>query len=357
MKSSVSVWGNEQTVSVIIQTTKDQLVPTLKLITEILRQPTFPADEFEKMRNEQLADIDAQRSDPQSLASMEHERLINPYPKTDFRYTPTFDELAKTVTDLKLADVGKFYNEFYNSSNATVAIIGSFDETQVLAELNKVLANWTSPVQFTRAPGTFFDMPPQSKQINTPDKANATMMAGVNLPLQDNDTDYPALVIGNYMLGGGFLNSRLAVRIRQKDGLSYGVGSYIQASSFDKVGMFGSFAIYNPINSAKLVVAYKEELNKMLKDGFSEAELKDAVSGYLQQRKVSRSQDRELVGRLSNNLYLNRTMQWDADLESKIAALKPSQINAAMKRWIDPEKITIVEAGDFQKTAGVKSTD
>ena len=180
------------------------------------------------------------------------------------------------------------------------------------------------------------------------------MMAGTNLQLRDDDADYPALLMGNYMLGGGFLNSRLAVRIRQKEGLSYGVGSFLQADAWDKVGSFGSFAIYNPENSAKLLAAYREELNKMITEGFTEQELKDAVSGFLQSRNVSRSQDRELVGRLSNYLFLNRTMQWDADLEKKIAALTTAQVNAAMKKWINPANITIVEAGDFNKKAGTE---
>ena len=72
--------------------------------------------------------------------------------------------------------------------------------------------------------------------IEAPDKANAFFIAGLNLKLRDDDPDYPALVLGNYMLGGGFLNSRLAVRIRQKEGLWYGVGSQFQASALDQSG-------------------------------------------------------------------------------------------------------------------------
>jgi zinc protease len=175
------------------------------------------------------------------------------------------------------------------------------------------------------------------------------MFAGVNLLLRDDDADYPALVIANYMLGGGFLNSRLAVRIRQKEGISYGVSSFLTADPLDKDGSFGTFAIYNPQNSARLIAAYKEELAKILGEGFTEAELKDAKSGWLQSRNVSRSQDRELVGRLSTYLFLDRTLEWDADFEKRLGALTVSDVNAAVKRWIKPDNLTIVEAGDFDK--------
>jgi zinc protease len=155
--------------------------------------------------------------------------------------------------------------------------------------------------------------------------------------------------MGNYLLGGGFLNSRLAVRIRQKEGLSYGVGSQFQASSIDQNGSFLAFAIYAPQNAVKLEAAFKEEIARMLKDGFTAEELKDAKSGWMQSRQLSRAQDNELVERLRNYLFLDRTIAWDADLEKKVEALTPEQIVAAMRKYIDPAKISIVKAGDFAK--------
>jgi zinc protease len=174
-------------------------------------------------------------------------------------------------------------------------------------------------------------------------------MAGENLKLRDDDPDYPALVLGNYMLGGGFLNSRLATRIRQKEGLSYGVGSQLQASPLDASGSFIAFAIYAPQNGAKLEAAFGEELARVLQDGFSPEEVKDAKSGYLQSRQVTRAQDASLARTLAQDLYLGRTLAWDSAFEKKIAELTPDQIRSTMKKHIDPSQITIVKAGDFAK--------
>jgi zinc protease len=202
---------------------------------------------------------------------------------------------------------------------------------------------------YERATDPYSASSPGSKKINTPDKTNAMMMAGINLPFKDDNDDMAAMVIGNYILGGGFLNSRLAVRIRQKEGISYGVGSQFQAGSLDNSGMFFSSAIYNPENSEKLISCLREELKRIVTEGITEQELKDASSGYLQSRKVSRSQDRELVGRLNNYLFLNRDIFWDRDLEYRITKLDVKQVNEALKRWIKPENIFIVEAGEFEK--------
>jgi zinc protease len=171
----------------------------------------------------------------------------------------------------------------------------------------------------------------------------------MNLNVRDDDPDYPALVLGNYMLGGGFLNSRLASRIRQKEGLSYGVGSQFQASALDKSGSFTAFAIYAPENAVKLEAAFREEIARAVKDGFEAKELDEARSGWLQSRQVSRAQDAGLARLLAQDLFLSRTLAWDADLEKKVEALTPADVVSALRRHIDPAKITIMKAGDFAK--------
>src|SRR5258705_4461797 len=330
LKASVGISAKGQNVNISIQTTKENFVPALKLVTEILRQPAFPADEFDKLVQENLSSIEEQKSDPQAIASITSQRILKPYSKNDFRYNMTFEEMAAAYKAAKLDDVKKFYADFYNSVNATVGIVGAFDADPVKAELNSMLAKWSSSEKYTRAKSPYFDVTAKAEKINTPDKANAMMFTGYNLEIRDDDPDYMALVMGNYMLGGGLLNSRLATRIRQKEGISYGVGSWVNASPLDKAGSFGSYAIYNPDNSDKLVTAYKEELDRMLKNGFTTDELKDARSGYLQGQNVSRAQDRTLASKLASNLFLGRTMQWDENNEKKVTALTVDQINSAM---------------------------
>ncbi|HSS45148.1 MAG TPA: insulinase family protein, partial [Thermoanaerobaculia bacterium] len=212
-----------------------------------------------------------------------------------------------------------------------------------------LFSSWKSPHSFARVPNLFHEAAATRQSFEAPDKANAFFLAGMNLPLRDDDPDYPALLLGNYMLGGGFLNSRLAVRIRQKEGISYGVGSQLQVSALDKTGSFVTYAIYAPQNAEKLETAFDEEIARALKNGFDEKEIAEAKSGYLQSRQVSRAQDTQLARTLATGLFLQRTLAWDADLEKKIEALTGEQILAALRRQIDPARITIVKAGDFAK--------
>lgn len=347
LKSSVSIGGSGQTVSVSVLSTRENLLPTLELVTDMLRNPAFPQGEFLKLRDEWLASIEQSRSDPRSLAIRELSQRLSPYPEGDFRRTLSFDEQTAALKAVSLDDIKQFHADYYGATHATAAIVGDFEETVTRGALGAMLANWRAPVGFERAGEKFFDIPGTENKILTPDKANAFMVAQINLPLRDDHPDYPALVIANYMLGGGFLNSRLAVRIRQQEGISYGVGSFLNAGALDESGAFGVFAIYNPENSTRLRSALREELDKVLNAGFSADELRDAQTGWLQGRNLSRSQDRELVGRLASYLYLDRTLEWDEDFEKRVAALSPEEIQAVFARWIKPQALSIIEAGDF----------
>ena len=347
LKARVSISGSATQANVGIETTRANLPEVLKLVVEVLREPAFPEKEFELLREESLAEIEQQMSDPQAIALNNFYRHLNDFPKGDVRYVQTPQEEKADVQAIKLDDARKFWERFYGASHAQIAIVGDFDPAQVLPVLEEGFGSWTSPEPFERVPHPFQDIVPVDKSFETPDKANAWFIAGENLHLRDDDPDYAALLLGNYIFGGGFLNSRLATRIRQKEGLSYGVGSQLTASALDESGSFLEYAIYAPQNAAKLRAAAEEEMQRLMKDGFTGQEVEDARSGYLQARQVSRAQDPELARRLSAYLFIGRTMDYDAKLDAKLAALTPAEILAALKRHVDPAKLTFVRAGDF----------
>ena len=349
LKARANVFGGATQAVVTIETTRENLPAVMRLVAEILREPAFPASEFELLKQEQLANIEQNKSEPTQIAFTAFSRTLSPFPKGDVRYITTSDEDVANVNAVTLDQAKQFYQDFYGASNGTLTVIGDFDSAEINKLAGDLFGNWKSPKPFARVPSVYKDVTALNQSFPTPDKANAFFVAGLNLKIRDDNPDYPALLLGNYMLGGGFLNSRLAARIRQKEGLSYGVGSGINISAFDEFGRFTANAIYAPQNVEKLEAAFKEEIARMLKDGFTAEEVEAAKSGYLQSRQVSRAQDNELASRLNNYLFIGRTLQFDADLDAKLQALTPEQIIAAMRRHIDPAKITIIKAGDFGK--------
>lgn len=331
-----------------IDTIRENLPAALTLVAEILRQPAFPPEEFEQLRQASLAGIEAQVGDPNSQANIEIARHLSPFPANHWFYNPTPQERIERLKALTLEDVQSCYRQFVGASYASLSVVGDFDPDEITRLATQLFSDWKSPAPYQRVPVPFVDPAPIDRIIETPDKANAVYRAGLNLRLRDDDADYPALVLGNYLLGGSS-TARLPARIRERDGLSYSVGSFLNASSFDSKGSFGIFGIYAPQNRDALEKAVMEEIERALRDGFSEAEFEAAKKGLLQSRQVARNQDGAIAGRLLAYLELDRTFAWDLQLEKRIADLKPEQVLETLRRHIDPKKLSVVRAGSFGK--------
>jgi len=349
IKARVGVFGGQSSLTFNIETTNQNLDQVLDLVGDIALNPAFSQEEFDKLKNEQIAGMEEQLSDPGSIANNRLNVITNPYPKTDVRYVMTMKEEIEALKAVTLDDVKKFYKENYGASEATATVVGDFDKEKTNQKLTKYFGNWKSPSKYERITDPYMPIKPVDENINTPDKANAMFFASLPLQINDSHPDYAAMVIGNFMLGGGFLNSRLATRIRQKEGLSYGVGSWFQGSSQDDSGNFGAYAIYAPENRDKVQKAFQEEITKVKTEGFTKEELDAARSGWIQGQVVNRAQDRALLGKLANNMRLDRDMMWDKALEEKIMKLTVEDINKVMAKHMDPAKMIYVKAGDFEK--------
>lgn len=349
LKANVRIGGGASATYVTIQTTHDNLPEVTDLVMDMLKNPSFDQEEFEKIKEEQLAYLESQTTEPQALANIEFSRMMAPYPVGHPNYTMTLDEEIAAVKATKLEDVKKFHEDFYGASAATVSVVGDFEKEPIEKIFKENLDDWASNIEYKRVDEKIFESGGMDKKIQTDDKANSMFFAGQNIEMNDEHPDYPSMVLGNFMLGGGFLNSRLAVRIRQQEGLSYTVRSFFSAGTKDKAGQFGSYAIYAPENLEKLEKAYKEEIQKVIDSGFTQEEIEAAKTGWLQSQVVSRSEDGRLVRELNSNLYYERDMNWSKQLEEKINALTPEQIHNAMKKHLDLTKFNYVKAGDFEK--------
>ena len=347
LKANLGVSGDADGAVVSFETTRANVSAVLDLAAEVLQQPAFPADQLDEIKRQRLAQIDSSRSEPQSLATQAERRYLSPYAAGDFRYAATFDEEAAAVGKISVQDLQQFQQRFYGASNGEAAFVGSFDPEAVTQALQRDFGSWKSPGTFVRAPAVYKATAGKSETIDTPDKANAVYVSNGTLRLRDDDPAYPALQIGNAILGGGFLNSRLATRIRQRDGVSYSVGSNLGADPLDAVGSFSIYAICAPQNIGKVETDVHEELERALKSGFTAKEVADAKSGILQSRIVERSTDRALANALVSHLFLGRDFTWDARFEQSIGAAGPEAIDAAMRRYIDPQSLFTVKAGDF----------
>ncbi|MFN0105533.1 MAG: M16 family metallopeptidase [Bryobacteraceae bacterium] len=352
LKAQVAIFGSTTGATATIQTTRENLKPVLDLVAEILKEPSFPQTEFDQLKQQRLAGLESQKSEPQMLASLAQARHINSaYPKGDPRYVPPIEEQIADTKAITLDETKNFHKKFYGASNGELVIIGDVDAEAAQQQASKLLNNWPSGQKYTRVENKYAPLKQAVQSFEAPDKANAMWMASQTIQLKETDADYPAMVLGNYILGSG-MNSRLFARIRGKEGLSYGVGANFGVNTGTDFGVFSAFAICAPQNTPKVEAAFKDELKTILEKGYSDAEVEAAKKSWLLSRDVSRSQDNELAGRMANQRLHNRTMAFDAELEAKVRKLTAAQIRETMSKLLNPATMNYFRAGDFKK-AGV----
>ena len=349
-RARVSISGDATRTDVRGHTVREKLPDTLNLLAEVLRQPAFPADEFVKLQRERTTDIEGRRSDPEDVASRALARYENPYPEGDVRYMPTVDEEVSQIESAKLDAIKDFYQRFAGGSYAELAIVGDFDAAKLRPLLAELFGDWRTPEPFTRVPNPLLTKRAMEIREETPDKANAVLAGELALPVTDTSDDYPALKVANYILGGS-PSSRLWERIRQREGLSYGVYSVLEPSSFEPNTSLTVEAIFAPENLGRLKTALTEELTRAVKDGFTAQEVADAKKALLQERALARAQDGGLARDLVRQAYLGRTFADAAAVDASIAAATTDDVNAALRKYVRPDAFVEVYAGDFAKKA------
>lgn len=347
LKAQGGIDGGALILSGSITTVRENLVPVLRLSAEILREPAFDAKEFDLLRQERLAGIESQRSEPTAQVPMATSRHFNRWPADHPRYTPTFDEQIERLEAATVEEAREFGAAFHGAEGGTIAIVGDFDADEVAGVLEELFGDWQAEASYERVPDPWREVETVKVDLETPDKTNAMMMAAASFAMRDDDEDYPALMMANYMLGGGFLSSRLATRIRQQEGLSYGVGSQVAVPALDNSALFLTYAIFAPENANKVVAAFRDEVQKALEEGFAEEEFEAARRGYLDRQQNARSQDRALASMLNNNLFVDRTMAFTVAQEQAIAELTLAEVNEALRRYVSLDDVSIFRGGDF----------
>lgn len=348
LDAEVGFSGSGGVVGVGISTLGKNLPDTLEVVFDILRNANLPANELEQYQKRVNTAINNAKSEPTALASRTLARHDNPWPADDIRYTPTFDEEQARIAALTREQLARFHDRFYGAGSLRFAAVGSFDPDAVRAALQAGVKGWKRAPDYVRVDDPYRPVKPETFLINTPDKANAFLLAAAPLRLQDTNPDYPALVVGNYLLGGS-ATSRLWNRVRVQDGLSYTVGSGLEASSYEPSGSWSIYAIHAPENTRKLETAVSEELNRVLTDGFSEQEVREAVTALLNFRKLARTRDGTLVSTWISYLELDRTFAWSEAMDQHYAALNAEQVNAALKKYLKPAELSKAVAADQAK--------
>ena len=344
----VGVSGAGGGLFIQLSTTAKHIDELTSYVLDVVQQANFAQEQLDEYVRKTTTSIKSSMTDPNAIASRMLARHGNTWSKDDIRYTPTFDESLTALAGLTREQLAAYHQKFFGVSQTSASAVGAFDAAKLEQTLTTALNKWNAGAAYKRTPEPYRDIKPAQMQADTPDKANAFYIAGSMLKLQDTDPDFTALSLANFMLGGSE-NSRLWMRIREKDGLSYNVRTRLNVSSFEPNSTWSVYAIYAPENRQRIEAGIREEFERALKDGFTETEVKEAIAALLNYRKLSRAQDANLVSGWITYMETGRDFKWSAESDKKVAALTVEQVNAALRKYLQPQSFSSVAAGDFSK--------
>ncbi len=349
-KSNINFGFSGQTLFVNFSTYKENLPKVTSLIKEILTESTFPEAELAKTVNEYNTYLESSLNDPQTIAFTEIEKITENYPKESIYYTASTQEQIDNNKKVKREQLVDFYNKILGANNGVGSVIGDVDSKEVATLLESTFGKWDSKSKYEFIKPESFATKKQDKDYLTPDKENGAAVGKISFSMDRKSPDYPAFVIANEMLGsGGFLTARIPTRLREKEGISYGAGSFVNIPIDNNVASWSWYAFFNPTKKDLVNKALKEEVNKAVKDGFTEEEFKSNLTSWLNSRKTGLGNDNTLMGLVNSQLQYGQSLdEYDA-LETKVSALKVSQVNDILRKYVSTDKMTSVFAGDFNK--------
>jgi zinc protease len=358
LKTDISFSGGPGTLSIGINTDRQNLPAALALLDDLLQHPKFDATEFEKVIIDTKADYEAQKSDPQTIAFEKLGKLTTNYSKDHPLYASSTDESLEDLVKVKLDDVKKYYKDFYGANNSVSTFVGEIDKKQVTAFLQNSFGKWNSKEPYKEIEYKYFETKGTTETINTPDKTNAMLAGGINLNISRKHPDYPSIIMANELLGGGaFLSSRIPQRLRENEGMSYGAGSFMNVQYKYNVGNWGLYAAFNPLYKGRLDSALHQEIDKAIKGGFTQDELSKSISSWAEQNKTSLGSNDNLAGLIRFYLMNDRDLSQYTDFENKIKELKLDAVNSSLRKYFDTSKLVLIYGGDFEKGKTDKPTE
>ena len=348
LQARLMIFGGRQEVTVYLTTNRSNVCQSISLLNDILRNPIFPTNEFENYKNEKIASLLEVGNEPQFLVYSTSNSINNVYSKIDFRYPLNKEERLEQLNKIQSNDLKNFHKEFFNYANTSFGLVGDFDKDSILLTMNEIFTSWNSPIQYEKTLPIPQNIKIEKKSINTPDKENAVLLFTKGINLNENHPDYPSLFMANYIFGGSQMNSRLSKKIRQMEGLSYSVGSYLIIGAVEPQSTMIINASYNPsVNKAitRLIIEVVDSLNQF---GITETELSEAKSGIMQKSIIERGQDYYLSYKLAFHPIISRDFKWYIDFEKSLDKLSVQEVNLAIKKYINSHEFCEVSAGDFK---------
>ena len=333
-------------VNVAARALSKDLPLVISTIAEQLREPAFPADELEKLKQQLIAVLQEQQSNTGYRARERFTQLI--FDEASPFYMPGGEKLIQSIGSITVEDVSSFYTKFYGGRSLILSMSGDVRSADVQRQFEDAFGPFTGPESVDI---NVVDPSPQDETrreiVLVKEKSSVDILLGSAASLRRDSEDYYAALLANSALGESTLSSRLGLRVRDQEGLTYGINSRFRAPSL-AAGPWYVGVTVNPNNVEKAINSALNVLRDYVQNGVRADELADEKSAAIGSFKVGLATNAGLAQAMWNAEFYRLGMDYIDRYPQIIQAVTVEEVNAAIRKYFRPDKLTVVIAGDIE---------
>ncbi len=332
-------------VSFTAQGLAEELPRLVALAFEVLRRPTFPPGELEKLREQILGSLVRERHETHALAYAALTRAL--YPDGHPLRRRPIEVREREVAALSREDLAAFHNAAYHPASLALAVVGDVKPGQVASLIEEQIEGWEGGDAAEAVIPATAETQPAEERIQIADRPNLDVFLGHRSELLRGAPDYAAAVLANSCLGQSTLTSRLGMAVRDREGLTYGINSHF----FGTLQLPGPWAVSLGVSAENLdraVELSREVIAEYVAEGPDPEELADErtalAGGYRVGLATNAGVARELVTALTAGEAVDRLDRFPED----ILAVDRDQVMDAIRTHLHPDRLVLTAAGDFE---------
>lgn len=330
-----------QMVTLQARLLKKDLPLVLRLMAQELRTPAFSSEEFAKVKKQFEASVIRAQQDTNERAAQAFSNAV--YPAAHPNRQHTSEEWLAAADKITVEDLKSFHDKYYGPAHFTLVFVGDVDASRIRREVAQAFAGWTGGVDVVRAVAGGTIQGPREEAVQLADKASVSVRLGQQISLRYQDRDSLALRVGTQILGSDF-TSRLMSTVRDQEGLTYGIRAQIADDTFVE-GDWSIRGAFSPQLLDRGIVSTRRELAKWWQDGVTAAELDVRKTNMTGSYKVGLATSAGMARAILQTVDRGMPLTWLDDYPTAIRALTVEQVNTAIKKYLDPQKMVLVKVG------------
>lgn len=312
------------------------------LLAEQLRSPAYDSEEFEKLKVQRMGGLKKLLEDTNIRSSETADSML--FPKGHPNHGTSVQKLVADVEKATIDEVKKFYTKYYGPKSMIFIVVGDLDHSSVNEYVENAFSGWSGGVEYVNVEKAEQVTAGETVIVDMEEKTSATLRIALTTGLRRTDKDYLALSIGNSIFGMGGFSARLMSIIRDDEGLTYGIYSFLQGDTFAD-GQFAIRGTFSPDLLAKGLNSTQREFKRWVNEGVNEEELKAAKTRAIGGYKVSLSTTSGMASRIHSITQRGYEPSYMDEYPEMINAITLEDVNSAIKKYIDTDRAIIVVAG------------